>query len=74
MAEINFKLSKREADALQHPDPFRKSAARRAAEFKLRAAIWKTFPELREVDIARAEREAHEDDHHRSFRMKVLGR
>lgn len=69
MAEINFRLSKVEADALQQDWGHRKSAARRSAEFKLRAAIWTAYPELRLKDYRRAEREAHDHDRLRDFQI-----
>lgn len=49
MAEIKLRLNKREAFALQWNWPWgvRKSQARRAAESKLRQAIWAAYPELR---------------------------
>jgi hypothetical protein len=51
MAEVTFRLSKREAKALaedrSHMWGVRPSQARLSAEFKLRQAIWSTFPELR---------------------------
>jgi hypothetical protein len=73
MAEVNLRLSKAEADALQQDWWGRKSNARRAAEFKLRQAIWTAYPDLREKDRSRAERKAHDDDHHRTFTKAVLG-
>lgn len=51
MAEITFRLSKREAEALAKPQPrhvLSRSQARSSAEFKMRQAIWSAFPELRE--------------------------
>lgn len=75
MARITFRLSKAEAHALQQLEhDGRKSAARRAAEFKLREAIWAAYPELCEADVRRAERNAHDDNRHWDFRKKVLGR
>ena len=73
MAEIRFRLSKAEADALQRDWSHRKSNARRAAEFKLREAIWRSYPELREKDRLRAEREAHDEARHREFQKRMFG-
>ena len=51
MAEITFRLSKREAKALAVDRSnlwgVRVPLARKSAEFKLRQAIWAAFPELR---------------------------
>jgi hypothetical protein len=74
LAEIKLRLSKAEADALQQDRRGRKSNARRAGEFKLRQAIWSAYPELREKDLRRAERDAHDDDRHKEFRIKAFGR
>lgn len=71
MAEIIFRLSKAEADALQQDWSHRKSNARRSAEFKLREAIWHAYPALRETDYRRAERAAHDEDRLRDFRIRV---
>lgn len=69
MAEITLRLSKREADALaQDWGRWRKSSARRSAEFKMREAVWATFPDLREADYYRAERKAHEENLRRDLK------
>jgi hypothetical protein len=65
VAEISLRLSKREAEALAQHVGGRKSNARRAAEFKLRGAIWAAYPELRD------ERDAHDDERFRQFRKSV---
>jgi hypothetical protein len=72
MVEITFRLSKAEADALQQDWRGRKSNARRSAEAKQRAAIHDAYPELREKDLRRAERKAHDEDRHREFRKRVF--
>jgi hypothetical protein len=60
VAEITFRLSKCEADALQQEWGYgvMKSAARRSAECKLRQAIWHAYPELFEVQRKRLARES----------------
>lgn len=73
MAEIALRLSKREADALsQDWGQWRKSSARRAAEFKLRQAIWSAYPELRDASYRRDEARAHGDERLREMR-KAMG-
>jgi ferric-dicitrate binding protein FerR (iron transport regulator) len=72
VAEIKLRLSKREADALsQDWGRWRKSSARRSAEFKLREAIWAAYPDLRDVDYRRAEQRAHDDERHREMRKSM---
>ena len=72
MAEINFKLSKTEADALMQTNwRHRKSKARESAEAKLRAAIFDSFPQLRDVDERRAAREAKEEARLDRFKSEV---
>jgi hypothetical protein len=52
VAEITFRLSKREAKALtvdrSSMRGVRVPQARLSAEFKMRQAIWSAFPELRD--------------------------
>jgi hypothetical protein len=73
MAEIHFKLSKSEADALMQTNwSHRKSKMRESAESKMRDAIFTTFPELREVDKKRAAKEAKEEARAKAFTDSVL--
>lgn len=75
MAEIHFKLSKVEADALMQTNwTHRKSKARESAESKMRAAIFESFPELRDVDVRRTAREEREEARVRQHRSGLLGR
>lgn len=74
MADLLLKLTKAEADAMQRDwsSGVRKSKARLSGERKLQEAIWSAYPELKDVLVRRAHKEARDDVHFHELWGKPL--